>query len=65
MLFIRKSKPPDKFVEFNAKNPNAHFDDMPSEVKAGLKNSLLAEQGHLCAYCMCRISPEYDRMKRT
>ena len=63
MLFIRKSKLPDEFVEFNAKNPSAHFDDMPSEVKDSLRNSLLSEQGHLCAYCMCRISPEYSKMK--
>ena len=33
---------------------------MDSDVKKSLSNSLLKEQGHLCAYCMCRIKGEQD-----
>ena len=71
MIHIQKHSPPNKFVEFLQQNKNAHFDDMPSEVKQILRDSLLddmpsevkqilrdsllKEQGYLCAYCMSRI----------
>ena len=55
MTHIQKHSPPNKFVEFLQQNKNAHFDDMPSEVKQILRDSLLKEQGYLCAYCMSRI----------
>lgn len=55
MIHIQKHSPPNKFVKFVQQNKNAHFDDMPSEVKQILRDSLLKEQGYLCAYCMSRI----------
>lgn len=55
MIQIHKNNPPKKFQQFKQQNPNSHFDDMPSEVKAELRHSLLEEQGYLCAYCMRRI----------
>lgn len=55
MIYIEKHSPPNKFVEFLQKNKHAHFDDMPSDVKQILRESLLKEQGYLCAYCMSRI----------
>ena len=33
MIYIQKSTPPRKFQEFKQQNPQAHFDDMPTEVK--------------------------------
>jgi len=36
----------------------ASFDGLPSPAKQDLKEQLLLEQGHLCAYCMSRIKPE-------
>lgn len=55
MIYIKKNSPPKKFVEFVQKNKHAHFDDMPSDIKQILRDSLLKEQGYLCAYCMSRI----------
>ena len=39
---------------------NARFDDMDPDVKIQLRESLLKEQGHLCAYCMKRIIDAKD-----
>lgn len=55
MLYIKKHKPPNSFVHY-ARQSNAHFDDMDTEVKQELRLSLLQEQGWLCAYCMKRLS---------
>lgn len=59
MIYIRKKPEPQKLLEYR-KQPNATFDDMDADVKKQLRDSLLAEQGHLCAYCMCRIDDERD-----
>lgn len=55
MIHIKKSSPPNKFQEFKQQNPQAHFDDMPPDIKSTLRQSLLEEQGYLCAYCMSKI----------
>lgn len=55
MIYIQKGNPPKKFQEFKQQNPQAHFDDMPPDIKAALRQSLLEEQGYLCAYCMSKI----------
>ena len=55
MIHIKKSTQPKKFQEFKQQNPQAHFDDMPPDIKAILRQSLLEEQGYLCAYCMSKI----------
>ena len=55
MIYIQKSTPPKKFQEFKQQNPQAHFEDILPDVKAVLRQSLLEEQGYLCAYCMSRI----------
>ena len=43
------------------KLPNATYEEMPSELKKIILDSLLKEQGHLCAYCMRRI-PETRKL---
>lgn len=63
MIHIQKGKPPKKFVEFKKQNPRAHFDDMPSDIKAILRTSLLKEQGYLCAYCMSRLHDNHNEVK--
>ena len=63
MIYIEKHSPPKKFVEFVQKNKKAHFDDMPSDVKQILRESLLKEQGYLCAYCMSRIDNENTKIE--
>ena len=55
MIHIKKSSPPNKFQEFKQQNPQAHFDDMPLDIKVALRKSLLEEQGYLCSYCMSKI----------
>lgn len=56
MILIKKNNPPKEFTRFTIQNPDAHFDDMPANVKDALRKSLLEEQGYLCAYCMARIN---------
>lgn len=63
MIHIQKHSPPNKFVKFLQQNKNAHFDDMPRDVKQTLRNSLLKEQGYLCAYCMSRIIDDEKNTK--
>ena len=41
--------------------PNATYEEMSSELKKIILDSLLKEQGHLCAYCMRRI-PETRKL---
>ncbi len=55
MILIQKNTAPNSLTEYR-QTPNASFDDMDSAVKADLRESLLNEQGHLCAYCMSRIN---------
>lgn len=59
MLYIQKKSEPKRFLEYRYQ-PNARFDDMDSDVKVQLREALLKEQGHLCAYCMCRIQGTGD-----
>lgn len=54
MLEIRKRGEPRKLLEYRQKD-FASYADMPVDVKDKVLESLLSEQGHLCAYCMCSI----------
>ena len=55
MIYIEKHSPPKEFVEFLQKYKDIHYNDVPSDIKQILRESLLKEQGYLCAYCMSRI----------
>lgn len=59
MIYIQKKSEPVLFLEYRHQI-NARFDDMDSDVKKQLRESLLKEQGHLCAYCMKRIDGSKD-----
>jgi len=53
MRHIKKGEQPGDWLRFRKqKLPEPRFDDGP---KASLRTALLAEQGHLCCYCMRRI----------
>lgn len=54
MILIIKKKEPNDFTTYRLEQ-NATYEDMPKEVKIHLKESLLEEQGGLCAYCMKEI----------
>lgn len=51
MILIRKGDAPDSLIQYR-KAANAYFDGCN---KDDIRDKLLKEQGHLCAYCMCRI----------
>lgn len=54
MITIRKNKQPGSLIKFR-KNGGSSFDALDRETKNDIINSLLSEQGFLCAYCMRRI----------
>lgn len=55
MLHIKKEREPSSLVGYK-KQKGASYKDLDSLVRIDIKNSLLKEQGYLCAYCMSRIS---------
>lgn len=59
MIYIKKQAEPGKLLQYRHQ-PGARFDDMDADVKEQLRESLLREQGHLCAYCMRRINGQSD-----
>ena len=59
MIYIRKNSEPAKLLWYRHQS-NARFDDMDADVKEQLRDSLLREQGHLCAYCMREIHDAGD-----
>jgi len=60
MKHIVKSSEPMSLTTYSS-TPNANFDDCNKE---DIRKSLLQEQGALCAYCMQRISNEWDSKLR-
>lgn len=54
MILIRKKSEPLSLRNYRGKAQSS-FDNMDADVKVELRNSLLEEQGYLCAYCMKRI----------
>lgn len=58
MRSVNKGVEPHELAEYRTR-PNAEYDGPDfTRVKGRLRESLLEEQGHLCAYCMQRISAE-------
>lgn len=56
MLYIKKGHEPEALIQAKREGLK-HYDDMTTEVKDTVKDSLFAEQGGLCAYCMRRMHP--------
>lgn len=64
MIVVKRGKEPNSLLEFRKKNPDADYEDMPSSVRAYVREQMWNEQKHLCAYCMRRIdSPSVVRME--
>jgi uncharacterized protein (TIGR02646 family) len=55
MVPINKGFEPRELVSYRA-TPGASYDGMPSDCKDSVKESLLHEQGFVCAYCMSVIN---------
>ncbi len=63
MITIKKGKEPASLTQFRA-GGGKKFDDLDSETKNDIRDSLLKEQGYLCAYCMKQIGRnKKDRYK--
>lgn len=54
MIEIKKFREPRKLESYRQK-PDASYAGMKSDLKKEILDSLLQEQGHICAYCMRRI----------
>jgi uncharacterized protein (TIGR02646 family) len=54
MIEIKKGPEPVELLQYRF-TKNATYEGMPSDIKDKVKESLMREQGYLCAYCMCRI----------
>ena len=55
MIKITKRKEPRELRQHRLQKFSS-YSNMPKNVKKKVLESLIAEQGGLCAYCMCRIS---------
>jgi uncharacterized protein (TIGR02646 family) len=60
--YIRKGAEPAKFRRWKIDNPaltgREAYRNLSAEAKAALRDQMLKEQGHLCAYTMMRIGGE-------
>lgn len=56
MIEIKKGREPENLLRYR-QQVGASYEQMDKEVKDELLDRLLAEQGHICAYCM-RRNPE-------
>jgi len=55
MKAITKRPEPNSLVNYRLQ-AGASYDGLPQDVKSEVRHGLLEEQGHICAYCMQRIS---------
>ena len=63
MKHILKNNEPTSLRIYRDSTPNATYTGFPS--KKDIQESLLDEQGHICAYCMQRISLDYNPILST
>lgn len=55
MILIKKQSEPATLIGYK-KQVETYYEGIPKEIKADILESLLVEQGCVCAYCMKRIS---------
>ncbi len=55
MKYIKKEKEPNTLKQYRETTPDASYSGFV-DTDSLLKKTLLSEQGHICAYCMRRIS---------
>lgn len=60
MRSIQKGQEPKGWAEYRISTPGATFDGAPKEE---LRRALLADQGYICCYCMCRIDESSTRIE--
>lgn len=54
MIEVKKGPEPKGLLQYRL-TPHATYAAMPSVLKQEMIESLLSEQGYICAYCMKRI----------
>ena len=58
MRYINKrNKEPKELIEYR-RTPGVAYDDLSGDRKSIIRDSLLDEQGYICAYCMGKIDNE-------
>ncbi|MCD7882327.1 MAG: hypothetical protein LUI87_01255 [Lachnospiraceae bacterium] len=64
MIVVKRGKEPNSLLEFRKQNPDADYEDTPSDVLNDIREQMWREQGCLCGYCMKRInSPDVERIE--
>lgn len=64
MIVVKRGKEPNSLLEFRKQNPDADYEDTPSDVLNDIREQMWREQGCLCGYCMRRInSPGVERIE--
>ncbi len=59
MKHIIKNNPPESLIE--DKKLITAFNDLGQQARKDIQNSLLEEQGYICAYCMQRVSMDWNK----
>lgn len=60
MIVVQRGKEPNSLLAFRKQNPDADYEDMPTNVLKDVRSQMWEEQGHLCAYCMKKIDAPRD-----
>ena len=60
MIVVQRGKEPNSLLAFRKQNPDADYEDMPTNVLKDVRSQMWEEQGHLCAYCMKKIDDPRD-----
>ncbi len=60
MKYIQKEKEPNCLTAYK-KQSDASFKGLDSDCKKEIRQSLLEEQGYICAYCMQAISEDWNK----
>lgn len=70
MIYIQKNQEPEGLGKLRERlaphhlSPSVEFNKLRNPLKNAVRESLLKEQGHLCAYCMCTIPREKEEEKK-
>jgi len=62
MKHIRKGKEPHSLL-VHRKSYHAAYNNLPTNAKKEIRNTLLREQGYICCYCMERIREENTKIE--
>ncbi len=60
MIVVKKGKEPRSLMEFRLQNPDADYEDMPTNVLEDVREQMWEDQVCLCGYCMKKIDSFKD-----